>query len=43
MTPHEKLLSAAGLTVLAAMVLLALSAYFSPAMLIAFANLRLCS
>jgi hypothetical protein len=43
MTHWKRLLSAFGLGVFAAVVLLALSAYLNPAMLIAFANLRLCS
>ena len=43
MTSWKKLLSAFGLGVFTAIVLLALSAYVNPAMLIAFANLRLCN
>ena len=43
MTRQEKLLSAIGLVVLSAIVLLTFRAYFTPAMLIDFANLRLCS
>jgi len=43
MTGKEKLLSAMGLGVFAALVALALNAYVNPAMLIDFANLRLCS
>jgi hypothetical protein len=43
MALHPRLLSAIGLTVFAVVVLLALGAYFSPAMLIDFANLLLCS
>jgi len=43
MTRRKKLLSAIGLGVFAAAVLLALSAYLSPAMLIDLANFRLCS
>ena len=43
MTRREKLLSAIGLGALAAIVLLAFNAYVNPAMLIDFANLRLCS
>ena len=43
MTRQEKLLSAIGLAVFAAIVLLVFRAYFNPAMLIDFANLRLCS
>jgi hypothetical protein len=43
MTREEKLLSAIGLGVFAALLLLAFSAYLNPAMLIDFANLRLCS
>ena len=43
MTRKEKLLSAIGLCAFAAIVLLALNAYVNPAMLIEFANLRLCS
>jgi hypothetical protein len=43
MTREEKLLSAIGVGVFAAIVLLAFSAYVDPAMLIDFANLRLCS
>ena len=43
MTRKEKLLSAIGLGVFAAIVLLAFNAYVDPAMLIDFANLRICS
>jgi len=43
MKREEKILSAIGLGVLAAIVLLAFSAYVNPAMLIDFANFRLCS
>jgi len=43
MTPGKKLLAAFGLGAFAALVLLALSAYMSPAMLIDLANLRLCN
>jgi len=43
MTRRKKLLSAIGLGVFAAVVLLALSAYLGPAMLIDLANFRLCS
>ena len=43
MTLREKLLPAIGLTVFAALVLLVLSAYVNPAMLIELASLRLCS
>jgi hypothetical protein len=43
MTREEKLLSAIGLGVFAALLLLAFSAYVNPAMLIDFANFRLCS
>jgi len=43
MTRRKKLLSAIGWGVFAAVVLLALSAYLSPAMLIDLANFRLCS
>jgi hypothetical protein len=43
MTREEKLLSAIGLGVFAALLLLAFSAYLNPAMLIDFASLRLCS
>ena len=43
MTHRDKLLSAVGLTVFAVIILLALGAYVGPAMLIDFANLRLCS
>jgi hypothetical protein len=41
MTLKEKMLSAIGVAVFGAIVLLAFSAYVSPAMLIDFANLRL--
>jgi len=43
MTRKEKLLSAIGLGVFAALMLLAFNAYVNPAMLIDFANLRLCN
>jgi hypothetical protein len=43
MTPRNKLLAAFGLGVFAAVVLLVLSAYLSPTMLITLANLRLCN
>jgi hypothetical protein len=43
MTRRKKLLSAIGLGAFAAIVLLVLSAYLSPAMLIDLANFRLCS
>jgi hypothetical protein len=43
MTRGKRLLSGIGLGVFAAVLLLSLSAYFSPAMLIELANLRLCS
>jgi hypothetical protein len=43
MTRRKKLLSAIGLGVFAAVVLFALSAYLSPAMLIDLANFRLCT
>ncbi len=43
MTHRNKLLSAFGLGVFAAVVLLVLSAYLNPAMLINLANLRLCT
>ena len=43
MTREEKFASAIGLVVFAALVLLALSGYVSPAMLIDFANIRICS
>jgi hypothetical protein len=43
MTHQKKLLSAFGLGAFTAIALLALSAYVNPAMLIAFANLRLCN
>ncbi|HEY6720539.1 MAG TPA: hypothetical protein VI363_02780 [Burkholderiales bacterium] len=39
----KKLMSAIGLGVFAAVLLLSLSVYFSPAMLIELASLRLCS
>ena len=39
----QKLLSVAGLLVLAAILLLAFRAYLSPAMLFDFASLQLCS
>jgi len=43
MTRRKKLLSAIGLGAFAVIVLLALSAYLSPTMLIDLANFRLCS
>ncbi|MGB7540475.1 MAG: hypothetical protein WBM28_00465 [Burkholderiales bacterium] len=43
MKRQEKLLSMMGLAVLAAIMLLAFRGYVSPAMLIDFASLRLCS
>jgi hypothetical protein len=43
MTYRKKLLSAFGLGAFAAVVLLVLSAYLSPTMLITLANLRLCN
>jgi hypothetical protein len=43
MTPWKKILSAFGLGLFVAVVLLALGAYLSPSMLIDLANLRLCS
>jgi hypothetical protein len=43
MTHARKLASAIGLGVFAAVVALALSAYVDPAMLIDFANIRICS
>ncbi|HMH19403.1 MAG TPA: hypothetical protein VK572_14800 [Burkholderiales bacterium] len=43
MTHGKKLLSAIGLGVFAVILTLSLSAYFSPAMLIELASLRLCS
>ena len=43
MTLKEKLATAIGAAVFAAIALLALNAYVNPAMLIDFANLRLCS
>ena len=43
MTHRNKLLAAFGLGVFAAVVLLVLSAYLNPAMLITLANLRLCN
>ena len=43
MTRKEKILSAIGVGVFGAIVLLAFSAYLNPAMLIDFANLRFCS
>ena len=43
MTHWKKLLSAFGLGAFAAVVLLVLSAYLSPTMLITLANLRLCN
>jgi len=43
MAHRNKLLAAFGLGVFAAVVLLVLSAYLNPAMLINLANLRLCT
>ena len=43
MTHRNKLLAAFGLGAFAAVVLLVLSAYLNPAMLINLANLRLCN
>lgn len=43
MTREQKLLLAIGLGVFGAVVLLALSGYVHPAMLIDFANIRICS
>ncbi len=43
MTHWKKLLSAFGLGAFAAVLLLVLSAYLDPTMLIALANLRLCN
>jgi hypothetical protein len=43
MTSRNKLLSAFGLGVFAAVLLFVLSAYLNPAMLITLANLRLCN
>ena len=43
MTLKEKLAAAIGAAVFAAIALLALKAYVDPAMLIDFANLRLCN
>jgi hypothetical protein len=43
MSHRNKLLAAFGLGVFAAVVLLVLSAYLNPAMLINLANLRLCT
>ena len=43
MTYRNKLLSAFGLGVFAAVLVLVLSAYLNPAMLITLANLRLCN
>jgi hypothetical protein len=43
MTPEQKLLSALGLAAFVAVVALALSGYVHPAMLIDFANIRICS
>jgi len=40
---HRKLLSIAGLIVFAAILLLAFRAYLSPAMLLEFSSLQLCS
>jgi len=43
MTHGKKLLAAFGLGVFAAVLVLVLSAYLNPAMLITLANLRLCN
>lgn len=43
MTREQKIMSAIGLAVFAAIVAFALSGYVHPAMLIDFANLRICS
>ncbi len=43
MTHRNKLLAAFGLGVFAAVLLLVLSAYLNPAMLITLANLQLCN
>ena len=43
MTREQKIMSAIGLAVFAAIVALALRGYVHPAMLIDFANLRICS
>ena len=43
MSTPQKLLSIAGLIVLAAILLLAFRAYLSPAMLFEFSSLQLCS
>jgi hypothetical protein len=43
MTREQKFISAIGLALFAAAVALALSGYLHPAMLIDFANLRICS
>jgi len=43
MTRERKLVSAIGLGVFAAAVLIAFSGYVNPAMLIDFANIRICS
>jgi hypothetical protein len=43
MTPGQKLLSAIGLAAFVAAVALALSGYVHPAMLIDFANIRICT
>jgi hypothetical protein len=43
MTREQKLMSAIGIGVFAAVVALALSGYLHPAMLIDFANVRICS
>jgi hypothetical protein len=43
MTREQKFMSAIGLALLAAIVALALSGYVHPAMLIDFANIRICS
>ena len=43
MTREQKMMSAIGLAAFAAVVALALSGYLHPAMLIDFANIRICS
>jgi hypothetical protein len=43
MTREQKIMSAIGLALLAGVVALALSGYVHPAMLIDFANIRICS
>lgn len=43
MTPGQKLLSALGFAAFVAVVTLALGGYVHPAMLIDFANIRICS